>query len=385
MASEDLSSAPTCNLRMIGAARYIPRAQWDALARRGYHRHAWFSAAESSGAEPRHVGVFRGSQLLVVIPAYLERKVLDGDPYSRWLGATSRIAATLGAPLRSALTIGAPLSASSDVLGDREVLTDAVLDEALELLESEARAERVKAIVWPFVDANATPIREAARRRGFHEGLATSGAVMDVDWTSPQEYLESRPKGVQRTLRNELAWVHDQGVHFTWESDLRTHAETFDALYRASYVARNGRVATLAFNFFRELAAQSSEGVRVQCAWKGKTLLAMGVALDAGGRLDLCLRAQTDETRDSLLTPHCLCYDPVAVAIAEGITRIDLGPGALVAKLHRGARLNSRVTLVRGLAPAARAAVRVLTPLTNVRNRARHRRLLEQITSSASP
>ena len=39
-------------------ARYIPRAQWDSLARRGYHRHAWFVAAEACGAEPRHVGIF---------------------------------------------------------------------------------------------------------------------------------------------------------------------------------------------------------------------------------------------------------------------------------------------------------------------------------------
>ncbi|MDB4912345.1 MAG: hypothetical protein JWO39_3168 [Gemmatimonadetes bacterium] len=379
-------SAPACNLRMIGGARYIARAQWDALARRGYHRHAWFVAAESCGAEPRHVGVFRGSELVAVIPAYIERETLHGDLHARWYGPAQHIAATLGASLRPSLAIGAPMSTGSDPLGSDDVLTASVLDEALELLEVEARAERVKAIVWPFVDASATTIREAAHLRGFRESFANAEALIDVRWSSPEAYIASQSKNVRRTLRNELAWVHDQGIRVSWESDLRPHLTALDALYRESYVARNGRVANLAPNFFDELAKQRSSGVRVQCAWRGQTLLEMAVALDGGGAMDLTLSAQSDETRNGLLYQHCLCYDPIRAAIAGGLARIHLGPSALYPKLLRGARLNSRVTLVRGLTPAARAAVRVLGPLTNSRNQAKHRRLVARITdASAAP
>jgi hypothetical protein len=105
----------------------------------------------------------------------------------------------------------------------------------------------------------------------------------------------------------------------------------------------------------------------------------MSVALDGGDALDLCLSAQSDETRRGLLYQHCLCYDPIRAALGSGLTRINLGPGALYAKLLRGARLNTRMTLVRGLTPTARAAVRVLAPLTNARNLAKHRRLLTRI------
>ena len=379
-------SAPALNVRMIGGARYVTRAHWDALARRGYHRHAWFMTAEACGAEPRHVGVFRGGELVAVIPAYIERETLHGDLHARWYGPAQYVAAALGASLRPSLAIGAPMSTGSDPLGSDGVLTESVLEEALELLETEARAERVKAIVWPFVDASATAIREAAHFRGYRESFANSEAVLDVDWSSAEEYLDSRSKNVRRTLRNELAWVHDQGIRVTWETDLRAHADTFDAFYRASYVARNGRVATLDADFFAELAKHRSKGVRVQCAWKGKTLLEMAVALDGGGALDLCLSAQSDETRNGLLYQHCLCYDPVRVAIADGLRRIHLGPSALYPKVLRGARLSARVTLVRALSPAARAAVRVLAPLTGARNRAKQRRLVASInTTSAAP
>ena len=135
-------------------------------------------------------------------------------------------------------------------------------------------------------------------------------------------------------------------------------------------------MAALAPNFFSELAAQRSDGVRVQCAWKGATLLEMAVALDGGGALDLCLSAQSGEGRNGLLYQHCLCYDPIRVAIADGLNRIHLGPSALYPKILRGARLEARYTLVRGLTSAARAAIAVLSPATNARNRAKERKLV---------
>ncbi|MEO7040069.1 MAG: peptidogalycan biosysnthesis protein [Gemmatimonadaceae bacterium] len=373
-------------MRMIGGARYIARADWDALARRGYHRHAWFVTAEACGAEPRHVGVYDGHDLVAIIPAYIERETLHGDLHARWYGPAHKLARAIGASLRPSLAVGAPMSTGSDPLGADSVLTEDVLDDAMAMLEREARAERLKAVVWPFIGEEAGAIRGAAQRRGYRESFANSEAVLDVAWSSPEEYLASRSKNVRRTLRNELAWIHDQGIRVSWETDLRALAETFDAHYRASYVVRNKRVAALPPRFFVELAAQQSAGVRVQCAWRGSTLLEMAVALDGGVALDLCLSAHSDETRNGLLSQHCLCYDPVRAAIASGLTRIHLGPSALYPKVVRGARLQSRLTLVRGMTPAAQAAVRVFSPLDDARNLAKQRRLLSKLTAtSASP
>ncbi len=378
-----VNTAPrTLTLRMIPRARYIARADWDALARRGYHRHAWFVTAEACGAEPRHVGVYDGHDLVAILPAYIERETLHGDLHARWYGPAHTVARAIGASLRPSLAVGAPMSTGSDPLGTDSVLTDDVLDHAMEMLEREARSERLKAVVWPFIGEDAGAIRAAAHRRGYRESFANSEAVLDVAWSSPEDYVASRSKNVRRTLRNELAWVHDQGIRVTWETDLIALAETFDAHYRASYVVGNKKVAALPPRFFAELAAQQSAAVRVQCAWRGTTLLKMAVALDGGGALDLCLSAQSDETRNGLLYQHCLCYDPVRVAIASGITRIHLGPSALYPKVVRGARLQSRLTLVRGLTPAARAAVRAFSPLIDARNRAKQRRILGKLAAT---
>lgn len=368
-------------LRMIGGAHYTARAEWDRLARRGYHRHAWFVAAEACGAVPRHVGVYDGAELVAIVPAFIERDTPDADLHARWYGPASRFATAVGAGLRPSLTIGAPMSSGSDPLGADSVLTEDVIDDAMQLLEDEARAEHLKTIVWPYIGEEMIAVRAAARRRGYQESITSPEAVIDVTWSSPEEYLDSRSKHVRRTLLNELAWVHDQGIRVTWESDLASHAATLDALYRASYAARKGGVASLDPQFISELASQRSPGVRAQCAWRGSTLLEMAIALDGGGVLDLGLRAHAEETSNGLLHQHCLCYDPVRAAIAGGVTRILLGPGALYSKIVRGARLRTRITLVRGMTPASRAALRVVAPLAHARNRRKQRRLVGMLTA----
>ncbi|MBK5187856.1 MAG: GNAT family N-acetyltransferase [Gemmatimonadaceae bacterium] len=378
------TSPRALTLRVLHGAREIARGDWDALARRGYHRHAWFVAAEACGAQARHVAVFAGTDLVAVLPAYIESETLHGDLHARWYGPAHRVAAALGGSLRPSLAVGAPMSTTSAPLGSDAVLTASVLEEAMQLLEDEAHDERVKAIVWPFIPESETLIRDIARRRGYRESFANSEAVIDVDWSSPEEYLGSRSKNVRRTLRNELAWVHDQGIRISWDTDLDAHAATLDAFYRASYVVRNGRPARLPSQFFAKLAAQQSSGVRVRCAWQGTTLLEMAVALEGGGALDLCLGAQAEQNRNGLLYHHCLCYDPIRAAIAGGLTRIHLGPSALYPKVLRGARLTSNLTLARGMTRASRAAVSVLSKATDVRNRAKQRHLLRALTAGTA-
>lgn len=363
-------------LRVLRGANEVPRADWDALARRGYHRHAWFVANERCGAQARHVAAYDDAALVAIVPAYIERETLHGDLHARWYGPLHGTASALGIGLRPSLAIGAPMSSGSDPLGADTAFTESVIDAALELLEREARAANVKAIVWPYVSETASAARAVARRRRYLESFANSEAVLDVQWSSGEEYVASQSKSVRRTLRQELEWVHEEGIRVTWEKDLEPLAAELDVLYRASYAARNGNAPALAPSFFAELASQRSPGVRVQCARRGGELLEMAIALDGGGALDLCLSAQSSETRNGLLYQHCLCYDPVRDAIANGVSRIHLGPSALYPKVLRGARLARRVTLVRGCTAPARAALRLLAPRLAARNEAKQRHRL---------
>ena len=104
----------------------------------------------------------------------------------------------------------------------------------------------------------------------------------------------------------------------------------------------------------------------------------MAVALDGGGALDLCLSAQSDETRNGLLYQHCLCYDPIRVAIADGLSASISDRARSIPRSSAAHGSIARYARARHARAAARAAVRVLAPVTNSRNRSKQRRLARQ-------
>jgi hypothetical protein len=68
-------------------------------------------------------------------------------------------------------------------------------------------------------------------------------------------------------------------------------------------------------------------------------------------RLDGTFAAFSQEHRASGVFYNDLCYEPLRVAIREGISSIDLGLNALYAKVLRGAVLQRRMILIRGTTP----------------------------------
>ena len=111
----------------------------------------------------------------------------------------------------------------------------------------------------------------------------------------------------------ELAWVHDQGIRVPGDrpprargrvqTQLPTTPRTYlSQLARGGYSHRNslpGRIAAIARR------AGAVRVARLEAPQRA-------VALDGGGELDLCLSAQSDETRNGLLYQHSLYYTPFA-------------------------------------------------------------------------
>ena len=125
----------------------------------------------------------------------------------------------------------------------------------------------LKAIVWPFVDEGARYDSRGRASLGYRESFANSEAVIDVEWSSPEEYIASRSKNVRRTLRNELAWVHDQGIRVSWETDLAPAREQPRRLLSCIVRRAQRPRATLSPRFFARArgaaVARRTRAVRV--------------------------------------------------------------------------------------------------------------------------
>lgn len=359
----------------IAGAAALGEAEWNGLARRGFHLHQWFRAAEDSGWRPRHVLVSRGAEARAVFPAYLTGADTPHDLHERWLGPLRGVD-RIGLAIRPVISVQSPFSLTSDALGAAKAMPRPVLERVFGVLEETAATERAKAVVWPFVDAADEALIAMARERGYAVVPAGVTARLRVWWESFEEYVASRSKSVRRTIRADLAALHAAGLETVITPDFAAHAERMDALYRAAYRRRNGCDPKLASGWFRRTAEEPGSGLLAMLTWRGGQLAGTSFNLAAGAVLDGTFTAFRQEEHGGPAYLNDLIYEPIRFACALGLETIDLGMTALYPKVLRGARLRRRVALVRGSGPLTHRALATLGKAVARRQQAKERRML---------
>ena len=359
----------------LEGAAALNETEWNGLARRGFHIHQWFRAAEDSGWRARHVIVREGPDARAVLPAYLTGPEVPHDLHDRWLGPLRGLE-RIGLGLRPVLSVQSPFSLTSDLLGDTNSLPRAMLAQAFDILEETAARERAKAVVWPFVDPADDAVIALARERGYAVIDAGATARLRIWWDSFDEYVASRSKSVRRTIRSDLAALGAAGLETVSTSDYRAQAAEMDGLYRDGYRLRNGRDARLAPGYFERLASPPTLGISAQLTASGDRIVGMSLNLAAGSMVDGTFAAFAVPERGGPAYLNDLVYQPVRLACGLGIRGLDLGMSALYPKVLRGARLRRRVALVRGTGPAMHQVLIALGAAVARRQEAKQRRML---------
>jgi predicted N-acyltransferase len=367
--------APRWSAGQVEGAAALDEAEWNGLARRGFHIHRWFRAAESSGWRARHVVVREGLAARAVLPAYLTGAETPHDLHDRWLGPLRGLE-RIGLGLRPVLSVQSPFSLTSDALGDTNAVPRAVLAQAFDLLDETAMRDRAKAVVWPFVDPADGAVIALARERGYAVIDAGATARLRIWCGSFDEYLASRSKSVRRTIRSDLAALGAAGLETVSTSDYRARAAEMDTLYRDAYRLRNGRAARLAPGYFERLGSPPMPGISAQLTASGGRIVGMSLNLAAGSMVDGTFAAFAIPERGGPAYLNDLVYEPVRLACRLGIPWLDLGMSALYPKVLRGARLRRRVALVRGTGPALHQVLIALGAAVARRQEAKERRLL---------
>jgi predicted N-acyltransferase len=330
-----------------GADRLSPEA-WNRLARRGFHLHQWFAGAERHGWNPRHVAVHGGEDLKAIVPAYIISGDTPHDLHHRWLGPLRDLAAHAGLRLQPIVSVQAPFAHVSESLGNLAALSSATLHEVFYALEQTARREGAKAVAWPFVDVGSTRLLDVARDRGYAVLYSGATALLRVRWPSFDEYLASRSKNIRRTIKADLSAIRASGLRTTVTSDFECDASRMDRLYREAFHRRNRRPAPVAPDLFQYLGRHSTPAIQAHLTWHGDHLVGTSLNLATESLLDGTFAAFTPEHRAGPVFYNDLCYEPVRMAVREGISAIDLGATALYAKVLRGAVLQRRMILIRG-------------------------------------
>jgi len=359
----------------LDGAAALPEAEWNVLARRGFHLHQWFRAAEDRGWRPRHVIAREGPDARAVVPAYLTDAGTPHDLHDRWLGPLRGLE-RIGLGLRPVLSVQSPFCLASDTLGNANALPRAVLAQVFDLLEETAVRERAKAVVWPFVDPADDVVIALARERGYAVIDAGATARLRIWWGSFDEYVASRSKSVRRTIRSDLAALGTGGLETVSTSAYRAQAAEMDALYRNAYRLRNGRDARIAPGYFERLASPPTPGISAQLTSSSGRIVGMSLNLAAGSVMDGTFAAFASPVHGGAAYLNDLVYEPIRLGCRLGIPALDLGMSALYPKVLRGARLRRRAALVRGTGPAIHQVLVALGAAVARRQEAKERRML---------
>ena len=341
-------AAAGADVRVLQGAGQIGPAEWNSLARRGFHLHNWLVSAERCGWRARHVAIWRASKLLGVIPAYLTDRESLHDLHDRWLGPISSISAALGANIRPVISVQAPFAVMSEPLGSPDLLSSNLLHRVFDELEASADADGARAVAWPAVEPDAKLLLEVGRERGYHAMYAGASARITVEWDSFDHYVASRSKNVRRTIKADLGAIRSAGLRTELVSDFRGAIPAMTSLYYEAFRRRNSREAAVHPDFFAQLSRHPSVGIRAQLTWSGTQLVGSSLNLLTPHLLEGTFTAFSAEHRRGPAYYNDLCYEPIRVACQERIAGIDLGATALYTKVLRGAVLRRRVMLVRG-------------------------------------
>jgi predicted N-acyltransferase len=359
----------------LEGAAAVGEEEWNGLARRGFHLHQWFRAAEDSGWRARHVVAREDARARAVFPAYLTGADTPHDLHERWLGPLRGLE-RIGLGLRPVLSVQSPFSLTSDALGDAAALPRAVLERVFDLLEETAARERVRAVAWPWVDPADEAVIALARERGYAVVPAGATARLRIWWESFDEYVASRSKSVRRTIRSDLAALEGAGLETASTSEFGHLAAEMSALYRGAYRRRNGREALVAPGYFHRIASLPAPEIVAQLTSSGGRLVGSSLNLAAGAVLDGTFAAFGPLEHGGPAYLNDLVYEPIRLACARGIGTIDLGMSALYPKVLRGARLRRRVALVRGSSPAMHQVLAALGAAVARRQESKERRML---------
>lgn len=327
------------------SAGSLSEAEWNRLARRGFHLHRWHRIAEACGWVPRHLVLRDPGTGMTVVPAWLARQPALHDLHDRWMGPL-RPLERVGLALRPVLTVQSPFAQVSDLLGGTPTRTG--LTDLFERLEGTADQEGARAVVWPWVDAGAEALIACARERGYAVLYAGVTARLAVRWATFEDFVASRSKAVRRTVRADLTAFRDAGLLAVAAEDFRAVAPAMESLYREAFRRRNERDPRIPAACFERLAETPTPGLFAQLTWSRERLVGCSINLAAGGVLEGTFAAFAAGHEGGPAYLNDLIYQPIQHAIRERVRAIDLGSSALYPKVLRGARLRRRMVLVRG-------------------------------------
>lgn len=309
------------------------------------------------GAQMSVLAAFEGSELLAAIPmirtseeasarpfpmdfedlffGLWARNLGPGDPGLRaraWLSqGFGKVLGALNPSLRRTLVLHGPLAPASEALvAPRLALAHAAL--ALSALVCGARRRAA-------AEGRCAVIPRLMRRDRARWGEALEGWTQVPSYSSAEYLPAAPPEGRTRQMIRRNARLMERAATSVETSRLAPTDLALGALFAQTAARHRDPAPRLDDRFFNELGARFAPRVRFLCARRGSLAAGFVAVLEHGSTWE-AFKCGADRVVAGQAPVYLdLLYGRLReVAAAEGVARVDLGPGDLHVKRRYGAR-----------------------------------------------
>lgn len=231
-------------------------------------------------------------------------------------------------------------------------------------LEQRAAEERCGLIAVKSLDARAESLEAVFRARGFARVTSVPLAILDLPFTSTEQYLASLPAKTRSYLKRKRRAAANVRMEYV-TSLAGVEAQVF-ALFQETLAQSKvdyGDFEQLTPGYFPRVLEAMGEAAQCQLWWQGEELVGFQISL-VGPRSIVTKHIGMKYPQARELNLYFLAWlDMIDFAIARGIPQVDMGATTYQTKMLFGAHLSQRWLHFRFRGGIANALLQPLAPL----------------------
>ena len=355
MSARVISMTEGKEVKVFGSIDDVGREPVDSMSQDGFFTYGYFKTLETS--KPYNIllsyaAVYDANNVVAVAPCYVD---LD-DPFSGFegkfpfAGSVAGLASRLGFCLNRLVVCYSPNSYHGKILVREGYDERTMLELVSKKIDDICKSQRILFSSFPFVSESEGVLEDNLCRLGYLSFPSARTLCLDVIWSDFEGYLESLSYKTRKDVRREIKLCKGSEVSIVEEKNFGGFSSTLSNLHSNLFSRYNpGGETPYGPSFFSGLSEYARDKTRVLIARKDGSIIGFSLSLQHQSTLDVYLVGfdYSSRTSTDFVYFNLAYYEPIRLAIAEGVKRIHFSINSEGLKLKRGCKVERTHSFVK--------------------------------------
>lgn len=327
----------------------VEKELWDSLADNNiFMCYDWLKTWENTVSFPilfYYILIFNKGKLIGASACYFQKR-LDNAPSIdsillgrlrkfRWMGIISFLPVINCNPRRG---YGSHFIFSKELKKDEIIHLHNKLIDIIENIGTKQGAS----VCFSNVMDNEIFLIQTLLNRGYYKTKSWPLSYLDIKWSSFNEYrLYLKKNRINRKISNEINKNRKSGVVIKYLENIDNHQQRIFELLKMNHQKYSKHTFPLKQNYLQQLKENFGSDVTILAAMKEGEIIGATVELRKG-KEDISLEIGIDHnlSQKDLTYFNLAFYEPIKIAITNGVKRIYCGNGIYKTKAKRGYKIS---------------------------------------------